>query len=67
MEENSEEMKSLAGHQEDSKEEATVETIGTLENRCGDRRLAVRRRGQPKKRTQADGESGRSWPPPADK
>jgi hypothetical protein len=35
-------------------EEMKLETIGALEVRYGDRRLVVRRRGQPEKRTQGD-------------
>jgi hypothetical protein len=38
------EMKSVAKHQEVSKEEANVETIEALEDRNGDRLLAVGRR-----------------------
>jgi hypothetical protein len=57
LEPNPEEMKSIAEHQEDTKEEAEVETIGALEDRYGDRRLIVRRHGRPKKRTQGHGGS----------
>jgi hypothetical protein len=38
-------------------EEMKVETMGTLEDRYGDHRLALRRRGRPKKRSQGDGGS----------
>jgi hypothetical protein len=44
----------LSEYKEVRNEEAPVETIGELENRQGDRRLAVSCRGQPKKRTQVD-------------
>jgi hypothetical protein len=44
-------------HQKIPKEEASVEGIGALEHRCGDRHLAVGYRRQPKRRTQGDGES----------
>jgi hypothetical protein len=46
MEENPEEMKSVAEHQEVPKEEAAIEMIGALKDRSVDRRLAVRRCGQ---------------------
>jgi hypothetical protein len=39
------------------KEDATVETIRTLEDPCGDRYLAVERRQQPRKQTQGGGGS----------
>jgi hypothetical protein len=39
-------MKSVAEQQEVPKEEAAVETIGALEDRCGDRHLALGRRRQ---------------------
>jgi hypothetical protein len=48
LEANPEEMKSVVVYEEVSKEEAMVEMVRTLK----DRHLAVRRRGQPKKRTQ---------------
>jgi hypothetical protein len=38
-------------------EEIKLETIGALKERYGDRRLVVRRRGRPEKRTQGDGGS----------
>jgi hypothetical protein len=44
-------MKSLAEHQAVFEEEAAAETAGAREDRCEDWRLAVRRRGQPKRRT----------------
>jgi hypothetical protein len=53
------------GQQDVSNEEAAVETIGTLVERYEDWHLAVRRRRQPKKRTQANGVPGRIWPQPA--
>jgi hypothetical protein len=52
-----EEMKSIVEHQEVSKEEAAVETFGTLKNRYGDRHLAVGRHKQLKKWAQGSGES----------
>jgi hypothetical protein len=48
-------MKSIAEHQEVPKEEAAVETIGALEDRYGDRHLAIGCLRQPKKWTQGDG------------
>jgi hypothetical protein len=48
-----EEMKSIAEHQ-DVPKEATVETIGAVENRYGDWHLAVGCHRQPKKWTQGD-------------
>jgi hypothetical protein len=50
-------MKSAAENQEVPNYEATVETIGALEDQYVDRNLAVGRRRQPKKRTQGDGGS----------
>jgi hypothetical protein len=44
----------VAEHQEVPKEETAVETIGALEDRYGDRYIAVGSRRQPKKRTQGD-------------
>jgi hypothetical protein len=44
-------------HQEVPKVEVAVETIEALENRHGDRHLAIRHRRQPKKRTHGDGGS----------
>jgi hypothetical protein len=52
-----EETGAVAERQEIRKEEPAMEAIGALEDRCGDRHLAVRRCGRPKKRTQGDGES----------
>jgi hypothetical protein len=51
------EIKSVAEHQEVSKEESSVEAIGAPGDRYGDRHLVVGRRRQPKKRTQGDGGS----------
>jgi hypothetical protein len=48
------EIANVAEHQEIPKEEAAVESIGALEDRYGDRHLAVGHRRQPKKRTQGD-------------
>jgi hypothetical protein len=42
----------LSERKEVHNDEAAVETIGALEDRHGDQRLAVRCRGRPKKRTQ---------------
>jgi hypothetical protein len=50
--------------QELLKEEINVDNIGSLEDRCGERRLAVRRRRGAKKRTQDSVGSGRSSLPP---
>jgi hypothetical protein len=47
-----------AEHEDVSKEEAAR----ALKKRHGDRDLAVRRRGQPKKWTQGSGRSRKSWP-----
>jgi hypothetical protein len=66
METNREKSKAMAVHQEVPNEEASVDTIGTQEDRCGDRHLAAGRHRQPKKRTQGDGGPGRSWPLPED-
>jgi hypothetical protein len=52
MEANAEEIKSVAENQEVSNEEAAVETVGALEDRYGNRYLAVGCRRQPNKRTQ---------------
>jgi hypothetical protein len=54
---NTEEMKSILEHQEVPKEEAAVETIKALEDRYGNQRLTVRRRGWLNKRTQGHGGS----------
>jgi hypothetical protein len=51
------EIKSVVKHYEVSKEESSVEAIGALEDRCGDRHLVVGRLRQQKKRTQGDGGS----------
>jgi hypothetical protein len=53
----SEETKSKAEHEEVSKEEDAVGTFGPLKGRYRGRHLAVRCRGQPKKRTQGNGGS----------
>jgi hypothetical protein len=50
-------IESELGHQEVTKEEATVQTFGALKKRYGDRHLAVGRQGQPKKRTRGNGGS----------
>jgi hypothetical protein len=46
-----------AEHKEIPKEEAAVETFGTLKEQYEDQHLAVRRHSQPKKRTQGSGGS----------
>jgi hypothetical protein len=51
------EIANVAEHQEIPKEEAAVEITGALEYRYGDWHLAVRRRRQPRKRSEADGGS----------
>jgi hypothetical protein len=51
------EMKSVTKLEEVLKEEAAVTSVGTLKKRHGDWHLDVRYRGQPKKRTQGNGES----------
>jgi hypothetical protein len=48
------EMTNVAAHPEDSNGTTREETIGATEDRSRDRRLAVRRRGRPEKRTQGD-------------
>jgi hypothetical protein len=45
--------------------EAIVETFRALNRPYGDRYLAVRRRVQPKKRAQGNGDSGKNWQRPA--
>jgi soluble cytochrome b562 len=57
MEAYSEKIKSLVEHQEVPEEEAAVETLGTLEDRYGDRHLAAGRRRPAKKRIQGNGGS----------
>jgi hypothetical protein len=57
MEANREKSEAVAVHHEVPNEEAAVDTIGTREDRYGDRHLAAWRRRQPKKRTQGDGGS----------
>jgi hypothetical protein len=57
LEANREKSDAVAEHQEAPKQEAAVETIEALQDRCGDRHLAVGRRRQPNKRTQGDGGS----------
>jgi hypothetical protein len=54
---NPEEKEAIAEQQEVPNEEAAVEIIGALEDRCRDRCVAVRRQEQPKKWTQGDGGS----------
>jgi hypothetical protein len=51
---NQEKSEAVAVHQEVPKEEVEVETVGALEGRNGDRRLAVRRRGRQEKEAQSD-------------
>jgi hypothetical protein len=51
------EVESEAEHEEDLKEEATVEAFRALKKCLGDQHLAIRRRSQPKKWTQANGGS----------
>jgi hypothetical protein len=60
MEANREKSEAAAEHQEVPKVEAAVE------NRYGDRHLAIRHRRQPKKRTQGDGGSRKKLVAPAD-
>jgi hypothetical protein len=57
LEANREKSECGSEHLEVPKKEAAVETIGALEDRYGDRHLAVWHRRQPKKRTQRDGGS----------
>jgi hypothetical protein len=57
LEENSEEIESKLEHEEVPKEEATVEKFGALKEQYRDWHLGVRRRSQPKKRTQGNGGS----------
>jgi hypothetical protein len=57
LEANREKSEVVVKNQEVPNEEAEMETVGALKNQYGDRRLAVRRRGRPKKRTEGDGES----------
>jgi hypothetical protein len=52
---NPEEIKSVVEHQKASKEETLVEIIGALEDRYGNRYLALRRRRQLRKLTQDEG------------
>jgi hypothetical protein len=59
-----EEIKSKLEHQEVTKEEGTVETLGALKKRHGDWHVAIAHHDQPKKRTLCNGGSGRSWLPP---
>jgi hypothetical protein len=54
LEANPEEIKFVMEHQKAPKEKAAVETIGALEDRCGDRHLALRRRRQLRELTQDD-------------
>jgi hypothetical protein len=46
------EIEPVAVHEDVPKEEAAVKTFGAVKRWHGDRHLAVRRRGQPKKPTQ---------------
>jgi hypothetical protein len=48
-------------HEEFPKEEAAVETFGALKQQYGDRHLAIRRSGQPKKWTQGNGGYWKKW------
>jgi hypothetical protein len=64
MEANPEKIKFVAEDEEVRNDEAAVDTVVTQEVRSGYRRLAVRRRGLPKKRSQGDGGSDISWPLP---
>jgi hypothetical protein len=57
LEANREKLKAIAEQREVPQKEAPVEMIGALEDRYGDRHLAVGRRRQPKKWTQGDGGS----------
>jgi hypothetical protein len=57
LEANGENSEAVAVHQEVPNEEAEVETVGALEGRNGDWRLAAMRRGRQEKRTQGDGRS----------
>jgi hypothetical protein len=56
-EEATEEIETESEHQEVPKEEAALDTVGVMKERCRDRHLAVRRSGQPKKLTQGNGGS----------
>jgi hypothetical protein len=47
-------------HQKVAKQEAAVENMGALEDRCGDQSLAVRRCGLPRNVTKATMGPGRS-------
>jgi hypothetical protein len=60
MEANQEKLKATDLEVNPEETEAAVETIRALK----DRHLAVRRHGWPKKQTQGNGGSGRSWPSP---
>jgi hypothetical protein len=55
--ERTEQMASVATHLEDSNIATREEALGTTDDRSGDRHLAVRRRRQPKERTEGDGGS----------
>jgi hypothetical protein len=57
LETNPGELESEAEHEDVSKEEATVEMIGALKERCGDWHIAVGRRRRMEKRTQGNGET----------
>jgi hypothetical protein len=58
---NPEEMKSIVEHREVPKEEAAVDTVAVLEDRYGDRYLAVGCHRQPNKWTQGDGGSRKKF------
>jgi hypothetical protein len=60
------EIQSIVVHEEVPKEEAAAKLVRALKKRHGDRHLAVWHCQKPKKRTQGDGVSRRSWPPPAE-
>jgi hypothetical protein len=57
LEANREEIEFKAEYEAVPREQVAVQTSGALKKRHGDWHLAVRRRGQPNKRTQGDGES----------
>jgi hypothetical protein len=57
-----EEMKSIAVHEEDPMENATLKYSGTMKKRHRGRHLATERRREPKELTQGD--PGGSWLPP---
>jgi hypothetical protein len=59
-------IESVAVYEEDPKEEVAVKPVRALKKRHRDWHLAVRRRGQPNKRTRAMVSPARSWPPLAE-